>query len=187
MRIVIYYLIVFWTISGWSHDTELKLYRPFGGAENQVTPLVKNTLRGSCTEQSKLIKREDAWQCHVKDTLYDPCFIQTHRASPHKAICPQSPWMEESVQIEVPTAVNNSNFVSLDMSQAYPWAVELKNGEKCEAIISHEIIDGMRVRYRCNNKTVLFGHLQRCKPAWSLLQNTQEGDIKIVSIYRAWF
>jgi hypothetical protein len=166
-------------------DTVLKLYRPYGEVENQVAPIIKKSVLGHCSTQSHVILREDAWRCKSEGTIYDPCFVKAgeHRT---EAVCPQSPWVGDSIQIKVSTPLNNELNQGLDMSQAYPWGIELSNGERCLAIDSKKLYDEMPIRYRCANKNLLVGHLQRCKSVWSMLEKRSEGIIT-VELVKAWF
>lgn len=166
-------------------DTVLKLYRPYGEVTNQVMPEIKNRLTGYCQTQSQLILREDAWRCEADGTIYDPCFV---KAGPNRteALCPRSPWDGKSVQIKVKIPLNNKSHQTLDMSRAYPWGIELANGEQCLAIDSSELYDEMPIRYRCTNENLLVGHLQRCKNVWSMLEKTPQG-IVTQNVTKAWF
>lgn len=166
-------------------DTVLKLYRPFGEVFDQAPPIVKKKLSGQCYEQSRIIIREDAWRCQAEGQLFDPCFVKAG-GKKLEVVCPQSPWVGDSVQINVTVPLDNENHKTLDMSRAFPWAIELVNGEYCLAINSNEQYDSMPVRYRCNNQNVLIGHLQRCKTVWSMLEKTPQG-VKTVELHRAWF
>ncbi len=165
-----------------AEDTELKLYRPFG---DETPVVIKETLPGQCWQQSQRIKREDAWRCVAANKVYDPCFVQQY-GSHKEAVCPQSPWVGDSVQINLSAPVDGSQNVALDMSEAYPWAIELTSGEKCEAVDNGEIYDGLQVHYLCNSQTVLIGRVQRCEAKWSILQRTASG-VSNVKVARAWF
>ncbi len=166
-------------------DTVLKLYRPFGEALDQMSLTIKNKVTGECVSQSKLIVREDAWRCQVESTVYDPCFVKPV-GNKIEVLCPKSPWDGESIQIAVSVPLNNEQHVTLDMSRAYPWGIELLNGEQCQAIDVGEVYDGMPVRYRCSGQNVLMGYLQRCKTVWSMLERTPEG-VRTVDFKRVWF
>lgn len=168
-----------------SADTVLKLYRPFGEVTEQIVPIVKNQLVGSCQGQSQLIVREDAWRCTAAGKSYDPCFAQLSN-NKHQLICPQSPWVGDSVAIEVATPLNNASHETLDMSRVLPWGIELANGEHCKAVSSNEIYDDMPVRYQCSNQNVLVGYLQRCKSVWSMLEKTPDGVVTM-DLSKAWF
>ena len=166
-------------------DTVLKLYRPFGDVRDQIAPIVTNKLAGQCVGQSQLIVREDAWRCQAEGKIFDPCFVKM-AGNKKQAVCPQSPWTADSVQIDVHSPLNNENHTTLDMSRVFPWAIELANGEHCQAIESNEVYDAMPVRYRCSNHNLLVGYLQRCKTVWSMLEKTPEGVIT-VELSKAWF
>lgn len=47
------------------------------------------------------------------------------------------------------------NFCRVQRSRTYPWAIELTNGEKCQAVESGESYDGLPLRYRCSGQTTL--------------------------------
>lgn len=182
---VLWVLLSFCTFSALADDTILKLYRPFGEVFDQPQAMVNQTMQGQCNKQSDLILREDAWRCLAGGKVFDPCFVKSH-ASVSEVICPQSPWTGNSVVITVQTPLNNAEHLALDMSTAYPWALELANGEQCQAVEANQEYDGMPIRYRCASNHVLVGHLQRCKPVWSILEKTASG-VDAVAVKRAWF
>ena len=182
---VLFLLLFFGTFLVNADDTVLKLYRPFGEVTEQAVPVIKNSLTGQCTGQSQLILREDAWRCEAGGKTFDPCFVKAGTKQT-EALCPQSPWVGDSVNITVNAPLDNEQHQTLDMSQAYPWGVELANGERCLAMSSNETYDQMPVRYRCTNKNRLVGHLQRCKNVWSMLEKTPEGVVT-AELVKAWF
>ena len=185
MRKLLYLFLFSCSFGIVAKDTLLKLYRPYGDVENQAPLQVKNTFRGECYLQSRLIVREDAWRCIANGKTYDPCFV---KSGPNRttALCPQSPWIGNSVQIRVKQPFDNEQNKTLDMSRTYPWAIELTNGEYCQALDSGEIYDQMPVRYKCGKKNYLVGHLQRCKTVWSMLEKTPTGVVT-VELSKAWF
>lgn len=185
MRVTVVMIFTFFvSMSLQAADTELKLFRPFDNP--QVSLIVRERHEGQCWQQSGHIKREDAWRCMADGKTYDPCFIQQY-GSHKQALCPESPWNTSSVQLELPAAVDNTSHVPLDMSQAYPWGIELESGEKCLAIDDGKLFDGLPVRYECDNQTVIFGHMQRCKTQWSILQRNGIGMVATAIINKAWF
>ncbi|CAM2861899.1 hypothetical protein [Legionella worsleiensis] len=168
-----------------AEDTVLKLYRPFGDVVEQIAPVITKKLSGACFTQSKLIVREDAWRCQAHGVIYDPCFVKAG-SKKMEALCPQSPWQSDSVLIEVSAPLNNQYHTPLDMSRTLPWAIELTNGEHCQAIDTPEVFDSMPIRYLCDNEHALVGYLQRCKTAWSMLEKTPQGVVT-VELSKAWF
>lgn len=184
-RVIISFFIMLWSVMAFAQDTELKLYRPFEKKPLQAPITITKTLSGQCWQQSTKARREDAWRCLAEGRVYDPCFVKQY--SQHKkVICPQSPWVGNSVEITVATALDDSQHESLDMSRAYPWAIELTNGEHCEAVDSNQDYDGLPIRYHCSQQKVLIGHVQRCANTWKILQHGRDG-VSTVKIARAWF
>lgn len=179
-------LIVICPLSLFAQDTELKLYRPFGEGLQQATPVIEERLEGQCLQQSQRIKREDAWHCVAQGKVYDPCFLKKY-SSGLEVVCPQSPWDGKSVLIQLSAAPDDSQHIALDLSQAYPWAMELTTGEKCEAIDPGQTFDNLPLRYRCDTNHLLMGHLQRCKAEWTMLLQDSQGQVVTVSIKKAWF
>lgn len=155
-----------------SSETVLEFYNPFG----EQPLVIKGNVAGICAGQSKLIIREDAWRCMAEGKTFDPCFAKSVKNT-REVFCPLSPWSRESIQIQVNEPLNNEHHVTLDMSRALPWGIELENGERCQAIDTTDLYDSMPVRYLCGNKNVLVGYLQRCKAPWSMLEKTSEGVI----------
>ncbi|KTD01421.1 hypothetical protein Lfee_1025 [Legionella feeleii] len=185
LRGVVLFLLFSWPFYLVAQDTELKFYRPFGEVNQQVPLVVKEEVKGQCWQQSERIKREDAWRCVVGDKTYDPCFVKQY-GSNTQALCPQSPWIGDSVQIDLPAAVDNSQHTELNMAETLPWALELTTGEKCQAVDKGDFFDGLPVRYHCDSQTVLLGHIQRCKASWSILQRTASG-VSTAWVAKAWF
>lgn len=185
MQRVLVIMLFSWTFSASAGDTVLKLYRPFGAVVEQVAPSVKQTVSGHCFSQSRLIIREDAWRCMAEGKTYDPCFVQ-NSGKKMEVICPQSPWVGDSVQILLNSPLNSENNILLDMSKAFPWGIELANGDLCQAIDFNQTYDGMPIRYHCMSNNVLVGYLQRCKPVWRMLEKTPAG-VQTVEFNRAWF
>ncbi|CEK10162.1 hypothetical protein [Legionella hackeliae] len=168
-----------------AQDTELKLYRPYGEAIQQAPLVIKGEVTGQCFQQSQRIKREDAWRCLAAGKVYDPCFVKPYGAHT-EAVCPQSPWEGGSIKINLSSALDNSQHTLLDMSEAYPWALELISGEKCQAVDEGGVYDNLPIHYQCDSQTILLGHLQRCKSEWSILQRTSAG-VSTALVAKAWF
>lgn len=182
-REVVIVLLILWSFGSVAADTELKFYRPF--AEG-VQVVIKKKISGECWQQSQRIKREDAWRCMAETKVYDPCFIKPY-GSRKEAICPSSPWGMNGVQINLSSPADNSQHVALDMSEAYPWAVELMSGEKCQAVDEGQVYDGLQVHYQCHSShTLLIGRVQRCEAKWSILQRTPSG-VSTALVAKAWF
>ena len=184
-RVVVLIFAILGSFCLFAEDTELKLYRPFGDSVQQAPLVIKEVISGQCWQQSQRIKREDAWRCVAEGKVYDPCFVKQF-GSHTQALCPHSPWVGDSVQINLSTPVDNSQHAQLDMSRALPWAIELTTGEKCQAIDEGGIYEGLPIRYQCDSQTVLIGHVQRCKATWSILQHRTEG-LSTATVARAWF
>ena len=166
-------------------ETDLSFYRPFTETLQHAPMVIGAKLLGQCAEQSRLIKREDAWRCEAQGRAYDPCFVAPF--GPHlSAVCMESPWLNQGMEITVSMPLDNSQHEMLDMSRTYPWALELQNGEKCQAVESDVEYDGLPVHYRCQGQSTLIGHLQRCQNTWSILQHQSNG-VDTVMITRAWF
>lgn len=187
MRVtVVMIFTLFVSISSNAADTELKLFRPFGEVNPQVPLVVSDNQVGQCWQQSGHIQREDAWRCMANGKTYDPCFIRQY-GNNKEALCPESPWSAASVRLQLQASVDNTRHVPLDMSHTYPWAIELQGGEKCLALDEGQIFDGLPIRYQCDNQTLIFGHLQRCKMPWTILQRDGAGKVDTAIIDKAWF
>lgn len=168
-----------------AEDTVLKLYRPYGEAVDQIVPVVKQTVTGQCTGPSQRVVRKDAWRCLASGRVFDPCFAQEDPRQ-LSVICPSSPWSADSVQIALSARLNSEGHHELDMSRTFPWAIELVNGEYCQAVDPGTFYDSMPIRYHCTMDNDLVGYLQRCKAIWSMLETTPHGVIT-VDLKKAWF
>lgn len=180
--------ILLWICSStiYASETELLLYRPFGEATRHAPLIITEQRVGQCWQQSQRIKREDAWRCMAEEQIYDPCFVNPFGSQTH-AVCPLSPWRASSVQLNLASPLDNRQHSVLDMSEAYPWAIELTNGEQCQALDEGGVFDGLPIHYQCTNQNVLIGRVQRCKPTWSMLERQENGRVETVTIAKAWF
>ncbi len=184
-REVVLFFVILWSMAVFAEDTELNLYRPTTDVTEHLPIEIVAKKSGECFQQSQLIKREDAWRCVAEGNVYDPCFANP--AGPSlDAICAEMPWSNKGIQISVATPLENKRHESLDMSRTFPWAMELANGEKCQAIDTTAQYDGLPVRYQCDRNSELIGHVQRCESQWKMLQHAANG-VDTVRITRAWF
>lgn len=167
-------------------DTLLKLYRPFTEMSQISQPESFGAPHpGRCIGQSHLVQREDAWRCSDGRVTYDPCFLNP-AGSQTSVLCPVAPWEKQAVVIQLTQRLDNSKHVALDMSRGYPWGIELSQGDKCLAIDTTQQYDNLPVRYVCQSRSVLFGHIQRCSPTWKVLQHNANG-VATITVARAWF
>ncbi|WP_133129344.1 hypothetical protein [Legionella yabuuchiae] len=180
-------VIILWVVSqGAFSDTALHLYRPYAGSEHHPAPKVGRVLHGHCRDQSHKIKREDAWRCYASGKAFDPCFTKRFGSS-NEVMCTESPWSDKAVKIITSTSLDERSHLRLDMARTYPWAVELANGMRCISDDDNEeVINGLPVHYRCQDASILIGHLQRCKAIWSMLKYVPSGSTN-VNIAKAWF
>jgi hypothetical protein len=175
-RQVFFLILILYVGALGARDTVLKLYRPFGDSTSKEALVVVRSLLGECSQQSKLTLREDAWRCVAEGQFFDPCFAPLG-ANQTRVLCPSSAWSREAVQIEVNSPLDNQEHQRLDMSRAFPWAIELADGERCHAIEANQTFDSMPIRYRCSNQNSLMGTIQRCDPQWSMLEKTPHGVV----------
>ena len=184
-RILLFLLCAYPLIS-FENPTEIKFYRPFGAVVDQVEPKIIAHKQGMCSQQSTRIVREEAWRCVADGVTYDPCFVKP-AGDKNKALCLESPWRDSAVLVITESPLETNNQKTLDVSTAYPWAVLLTTGEHCLSTDKDQMLDGSLVHYQCPGKTILFGHLQRCKNEWTILKQNRDGFISTVSIKKAWF
>ncbi|AHE67381.1 hypothetical protein [Legionella oakridgensis] len=178
-------VLTMWPAALLAEDTELLFYRPFAETTHHPSLIIGRNVKGHCRQQSQLIVREDAWQCMAEGKMYDPCFVK--RFGPNnEAVCTESPWAGQGIKITVDMPLDDRMHKSLDISKAYPWAIELSHGEHCLAVVPTEVYDGLDVHYHCNNEATLFGRIQRCATTWTVLQRTSQGT-STVEITKAWF
>lgn len=173
-------LIVFYS-STYAHETSLHYYRPYN--KPQQLNISKKS-QGHCPRHSYLIKRDDAWNCVVKDKLLDPCF--SVGVSPKKVFCAQFPWSFEGVEIDLIEPLIIDNNFTLDMSKVYPWAIGLRDNLRCLKINSLQKHDNLNIRYLCSDNSVLIGNLQRCDPHWKVLHYHNK-IITLKAVKDAWF
>lgn len=166
-------------------DTELKLFHPFISGEEPSVRIIQ-VEKGSCEEPSRRLLRETAYRCQAAGKILDPCFVHP-LGTKTRFICPKSPWSGTGTAIQAEQPVLYSTRAVLDMSKSYPWAVELSDGEKCQVLSDGLFFENQPVHYHCTGKSFLFGHLQRCKPAWSILKRNADAQVETTEIHVAWF
>lgn len=169
-----------------SADTSLSLYRPFAETAMHAPITIESTQKGYCKQQSERIQREDAWHCVSEDgVIHDPCFSKRF-GSTQRVVCPESPWTGKSVQLMLDKPLDEQHMIPLDMSRTLPWAIELKQGERCISVASHPSQDGLPVNYQCSNGVELLGDAHRCSPEWTILRHDAVG-VSLVELSRVWF
>lgn len=166
--------------------TELSLFRPYAETSKHAPVIIESNQHGYCKQQSERIVREDAWHCVTNDgKTHDPCFSKRFSANT-MVICPESPWSGKAIQMTINPPLDESSQVSLDMSNALPWAVELVSGERCLSVESKQIYDNLPVNYFCGNGVVLTGDAHRCSGVWTILKHDSSG-VSMSDISRVWF
>lgn len=163
-------------------ETEPTLYQPFSHAPLKKDLYVFGTLQGHCKKQSVTDTRNDAWQCRAFGKTYDPCFKHPYNKT-NELICPKSPWSKRAIKMVTNDQLDNTNHQELDMSQAYPWAIELSDGTHC---LSKPSTDPKQHDYKCQKKQMLSGRLMRCNTVWKI-SRVENNITDVASIKRAWF
>lgn len=174
------------SVNSYAEGTELNLYRPYAETTKHLPVTIASIQHGLCASQSKRIVREDAWNC-VTDTgkIYDPCFSKRF-GNNAEVICPESPWSGKGIQLTLQKPLDESHQVSLDMSTALPWAIELANGDQCLSIDSNQIYNNLPVHYQCASGVLLMGDAHRCEAVWTILRYDSQG-ITMMDVSKAWF
>lgn len=184
-----YIFIFFYVLSVSIHaQTQVNLYTPFGDKAEQTTVTIQQHLEGSCLAQSSISSRSDAWQCKVKDQIYDPCFVKTY-IKRDEVICPLSPWNTFAIKIHLSKPLAVSNKDSLDMMTQLPWALELVDGTKCQYLSSFMgEIEGKRINYMCQPQGQVVGKIQKCEPLWHVLvQEKNAPALQRMAVKKAWY
>lgn len=183
-RILMFIFLNLMLSNAFAETTEIKFFRLFLDAK----PKVVEKHYGVCLQQSESIKREDAWRCSAKGTILDPCFINPYR-NQKQAFCLNTPWSKKAIELILGKKVGFSAGEKLDVSQAYPWAIELVGALQCYAISAKErtFFQGLPLHYRCRDGSYLLGGLQRCTQPWSILRRDHNAKVTTVAIRKAWF
>lgn len=180
---VILFILSFWIVPLHAAETTLRFYQAFaaeGGLQGEPE------LAGLCTEPSRLTVRPDAWRCRAGDTWLDPCFSPGNPAL--KSVrCVMDPWTGKAVRLRLPQSMAGQQGRALDMSQTYPWAIELLSGSRCLHVETDEVVEGLPVHYRCSDQSLLLGHVQRCDNQWMMLRKTSQPGTDRVALAVAWF
>ncbi len=186
-KICFLFLLLTLSFSIQAKDTDLNYYRPYNENIAEQAPVkIYAQKTGHCLQQSKRSIREDAWRCIADEKVYDPCFAKPY-GSKKQVICPNAPWDGQSLQINLTEALDNSQHIPLNMSRNhYPWAIVLENNTRCLRVNTDKTYDNLPIRYRCDDKSALFGHIQRCDPRWTML-NVKDKTVTTATIKSVWF
>jgi len=173
-------------MNSYAGGTELNLYRPYAESTKHLPVTISSIQHGVCPSQSKRVVREDAWYCMTDaGKIYDPCFSKRF-GSDTEVICPESPWSGKATQLTLQKPLDESHQVSLDMSTALPWAVELANGDHCLSVDSTQIDNNLPVHYQCASGVFLMGDAHRCEATWTILEHDNQG-ITMMNVSKVWF
>ncbi len=183
-RVVLSLFFLGFSLSGIAAETEKRFFRPFTEGANQAPFKIKAVLQGNCFKQSKSMRREDAWQCRANNQTFDPCFKKP--GSEKTLYCPESPWNGDSTVIEADIIVDNHLFDFINMAESLPWVLLLDNGVRCMRTQHQSVFDQQPIEYVCQDESILFGRLQRCRNQWSMLRY-DGSSTDTVNIQQVWF
>lgn len=184
VRVVVGIIFLVFTLNCLAKETETRLFRPFTEGAEHAPFKIKEILKGNCFQQSKSMRREDAWRCLADSTTYDPCFKKP--GNDKLMYCPQSPWDGDSTVIKADMVVENEQFDLINMADNLPWVLLLDNGVICKRTFTQSNYDQQPIEYECQDRSFLFGRLQRCRAQWSMLRYDGSGT-DTVEIKQAWY
>jgi hypothetical protein len=156
--------------------TDTRYFLPFNqdGLDPDLT--VSAETSGVCSFDSlHATGRPDAWECIGDDNqIYDPCFENPFAAPDElgELACSLSPTSGEVVLFTLEEPLLRDKEAAPDSPSedwAYPWALELENGEEC--ILQSEIdvvLAGQAVHYGCGNGGIILGVVDRGLPVWTV-------------------
>lgn len=165
--------------------TDMQYFRPFVTGVKKTSFTRQSPIKGHCIRQSELIKREDAWVCQANGQSLDPCFSQEDSGQSQMLCFPHSQ-IAEAIPLILISPLPRVAKIPLDMSSAYPWGVELEDGQWCEAMREGTWVNGVAVHYACKDGSYLLGNIQRCHQPWQILQQRHQ-EMKQAKIRRALF
>lgn len=137
------------------------------------------TVDGSCTTQSDVAARPDAWKCSTAKGSLDPCFqLSTDPAA--NLACVTS---DGFVALHLATPLPSIDWTT---DWAHPWKVQLDDGTSCLRKPGPQANDdGDHITYECADGAVLVGPLQRSSTWWALKSDDQLAaftDVRIVTV-----
>jgi beta-lactamase class A len=139
------------------------------------------TVSGSCTAQSTVAPRPDAWTCSTASGVLDPCFqVSPDRTAPLACAAAAG---DGFVSLHPTTPLPS---ISWTADWAHPWKVTLADGVVCVRQPGPQVNDdGDHVTYNCAGGAVLVGPLQRGTVWWALESADQMQtfmDVRVASV-----
>ncbi|MBI5949866.1 MAG: serine hydrolase [Chloroflexi bacterium] len=137
---------------------------------------------GSCDEPSALLRREGAVACTVDGESYDPCFVPDPLVP--VAVCGATPTEEGggfAVRVEqLPEGERRRPGMAA-------WFLLLEGGATCTLVQEDPFDeDGDRVTYRCSDRSVIVGPIQRTATWWAYRAAEDFSTTATVAVTAAW-
>lgn len=141
--------------------------------DSGLLEMAVDTPKATCWNSVTSSNRIDAFRCAVGEDrdsapsvdIYDPCFLVT---TSENLICPSSP---NEILAVLEFATNNRDFEELQVQQATPWFIVLRNGEECKFSYggASALVDG-RIDYRCSGEKgkILSLPLDKSTSSWTI-------------------
>ena len=112
-----------------------------------------------------------AYRCFSGHFAYDPCWLDNADPAQDSVLCQEHPWDTKAVLFKVaPGGLGPFLGPTQQVDPAFPWGVQLDDGEQCIAVQgTHDSYNGKVVDYSCGNSYhhVLLRSLNRATPQWT--------------------
>jgi hypothetical protein len=165
--------------------TSVMIMRP-AEAERLVSGVeVAARERGDCTQRSNAdYGNPQAIRCYARGgAIHDPCFEFDAR----RLVCAQAPWDN---RVTVVTATSDVASSDAPLKQQFPWALELKGGDRCVLVTGATFtVAGLRANYGCERgKGWVFGDPDRSHDLWYVFfARERSTNLRRVAVRVAWY
>jgi hypothetical protein len=133
----------------------------------------------------------NAYRCSVKNSVIDPCWIQTGPPAGHQVLCVTKPWSHKAIQLTwKPTgdeALPAGSFKAL-------LGLRMADGKLCiDAQGAHDTFAGKTVNFYCTKDTELIGYPAVHRRVWHVREAIHDARFqtttlgKVVAVAHGWY
>jgi hypothetical protein len=132
-----------------------------------------------------------AYRCSFRNSVIDPCWIQTGPSPSHHVLCVTKPWSRKVIQLTWKPAGNEALTPG---SVKVLLGVRMADGKLCvDAQGAHDTFAGKTVNFFCTKDTELIGYPTVHRRVWQIREATHDANFrdtklgKIVAVAHGWY
>jgi hypothetical protein len=168
-------------------QTQVDTFAPFTFS-GTLSPDVRvlRTVNGTCFATSIAVAVQGAYRCMSDNYIYDPCFA-SDSGSQTELACAETPWA--GVTLMKVTSALPSGAIGEENPIAFPWAIQLANGQRCVVGTgANSALGGVNLPYYCSPSNTETSDVNETTEPWTVqyLPSATSSVLTSVAVLVAW-